>query len=276
MKAMKKDRVISSTIMILVTVAAITNTMAFNIVLISLICAGLYEFFHMMQIKKIPVYSYTGIVFGLLIPVSLLFQPKLTGKIELAFIVLVLLLIFLLQMARNNNKDAIVGISTTLFGVLYVSWFFSFLLKTKFLLPGKEGEYLVGFVLLVTKMGDIGALAMGLRYGKHPLLPRISPNKTIEGSIGSFVFSIAAAVLAQGLLPASLQFSFWHIVMMGAFLGGIGQLGDLSESMIKRDCQVKDSGKILPGLGGVLDTIDSVLFTAPVFYFYMSSVLNVG
>ena len=173
-------------------------------------------------------------------------------------------------MAKNDNKDAIVGISTTLFGVLYVSLFFSFLLKIKLLIPGMAGEHLAGFLIFVTKMGDIGALVVGIRYGKHPLVPKISPNKTVEGSLGSFVFSISAAVLAQNLLPSSISFSLGQVVMIGALLGGLGQLGDLSESMLKRDCKVKDSGTMLPGLGGVLDTIDSLLFTAPVFYFYMS------
>ena len=71
-----------------------------------------------------------------------------------------------------------------------------------------------------------------------------------------------------------LKFPLWHVSLIGAFFGGIGQLGDLSESMIKRDCNVKDSGKLLPGMGGVLDVIDSLLFSAPAFYLYMSSTLD--
>jgi phosphatidate cytidylyltransferase len=123
-------------------------------------------------------------------------------------------------------------------------------------------------------MGDIGALLVGSRYGKHPLLPRVSPKKSVEGCLGSFAFSIITAVVSWPLLPAAVQFSFWKIVLMGAFFGGIGQLGDLSESLMKRDCNVKDSGKLLPGMGGVLDMIDSLLFSVPAFYLFMSAALN--
>ena len=260
--------------MIMVTLFAVLNQWVFITVLLALTIGGLYEFFYLIKKKGIPIYSYTGILFGVLIPLSIFFQIEPTKKWELLFIVLVLLLIFLLQMIRRDNNNAIVGISTTLFGVIYVSWFFSFLIKIRFLLPGIEGVKLLGFILLVTKCGDMGALLVGSRFGKHPLLPRVSPNKTVEGSIGSFVFSVLAALSAQSLLPAALKFSFGHIVFIGIFFGGIGQLGDMSESLIKRDCQVKDSGKFLPALGGVLDAIDSLLFSAPAFYFYMTQLID--
>jgi phosphatidate cytidylyltransferase len=125
-------------------------------------------------------------------------------------------------------------------------------------------------VLLITKLGDIGAYIVGMRFGKTPLIPRISPKKSVEGSIGGLLFSISGALVSK----AFLHFSYLHLISMGIFLGILGQLGDLSESLIKRDCEVKDSGNIFPGLGGVLDAIDSLLFTAPAFYFYISNVLK--
>ncbi|MDO8580532.1 MAG: phosphatidate cytidylyltransferase, partial [Candidatus Omnitrophota bacterium] len=200
------------------------------------------------------------------------FEP--TKNWELIFVLLALMMIFVLQLIRKESANAIVGISSTLFGVLYVSWFFSYLIRIRELLPGMEGVKLLGFILLVTKCGDMGALLVGSRFGKTPLLPRVSPGKTIEGGIGSFAFSIIAAVAARSFLPAELNFSLMHVALIGAFFGGLGQLGDLSESLIKRDCNVKDSGSLLPGMGGVLDAIDSLLFTAPAFYFYISAVLN--
>ena len=272
---MNKDRLISSTIMILVSLFAVVNQWAFITALLALTIGGLYEFFYLIKKKGIPIYSYTGIIFGVLIPLSIFFQFELTKKWELLFIVVVLLLIFLLQLVRKENSNAIVGISTTLFGVIYVSWFFSFLIKIRFLLPGVDGVKLLGFILLITKCGDMGALLIGSKIGKHPLLPHVSPNKTIEGSIGSFLFSAVVAVLAQSLLPAQLNLSILHVVMIGILFGGIGQLGDMSESLIKRDCNVKDSGKFLPALGGALDAIDSLLFSAPAFYFYMVLLLDV-
>jgi len=82
------------------------------------------------------------------------------------------------------------------------------------------------------------------------------------------------ALAFRSFLPGTLDLPWWQIFLMGAFFGGLGQLGDLSESLIKRDCGVKDSGKFLPGLGGVLDVIDSLLFSAPAFYLYMSSIVT--
>ncbi len=271
---MNRERLISSTIMISIAVGAVLNPWVFIIVLLALTMGGLYEFFYLIQKKGIPIYSYTGILAGLLIPLSVFSRFELTPHWELLFIVLLLLLIFLLQFVRKDNTNAIVGISTTLFGILYVSWFFSFLIKVRYLLPGVEGVKLLAFILLVTKGGDIGALLIGSRWGRHFLLPRISPGKTVEGSLGGLAFSSLAAVLGKTLIPAQFGFSPWHIALMGVFFGGAGQMGDMSESLIKRDCNVKDSGKLFPGLGGVLDMIDSLLFSAPAFYFYMSSVLT--
>lgn len=271
---MNKNRFFSSTIMIILTIFSIINEWFFIVVLLGLTMGGLYEFFYMVKKKGIPIYSYIGIFIGLLIPTSIYSKFELTKNWELLLIVLAFLLILLLQFKRQDNSNAIVGISTTIFGVLYVSWFFSFLIKIRFLLPGVEGAKLLGFILLVTKGGDIGALLVGSKLGRHPLLPRVSPNKSVEGSLGSFCFSIIAALLGKSLLPDISQFSWLIVACVGAFFGGIGQLGDLSESLMKRDCNVKDSGKLLPGMGGVLDTIDSLLFTAPAFYLYMSATLS--
>jgi phosphatidate cytidylyltransferase len=92
----------------------------------------------------------------------------------------------------------------------------------------------------------------------------------VEGVIGGLFFSVAAALACRPLL----NFNYPHLALLGFCFGVLGQLGDLSESLIKRDCGVKDSGNILPGMGGVLDELDSLLFTAPVFYFYMGIVLK--
>lgn len=270
---MSWQRFVSSTFLILVTVAALFFDVSYIVVMLALTFAGLYEFFGMIKKKGIPIYSYVGIFIGMVIPLSIFFRFQPTKNWELLFIVLAFSLILLMQFFRKENDNAVVGISTTLFGVFYVSWLFSFLIKIRMLLPGMEGVKLLGFILLVTKIGDMGALFIGLRFGRHPLLPRISPNKSIEGCIGSFLFSIITAIVFWSLLPEGL-FAFWQIIGMGAFFGGMGQLGDLSESLMKRDCQVKDSGKLLPGLGGVLDVIDSLLFSGPAFYLYMSSMLK--
>jgi phosphatidate cytidylyltransferase len=172
-----------------------------------------------------------------------------------------------MQFKRHKNTGAVVDIATTIFGIIYVSWFFSFLIKIRYM---PNGLGLLGAILLITKSGDIGAYLVGSRFGKHPFMPRISPKKTIEGCLGGLLFNILSGLAAQPLLG----FSYSHIIVLSICVGVLGQLGDLSESMIKRDCEVKDSGRIFPGMGGILDEIDSLLFIVPVFYFYMSVVLK--
>jgi phosphatidate cytidylyltransferase len=238
-----------------------------GLVITAFIVLGLYEFFTMLENKGITSYKYFGIGIGTIIPLSIIFRFELTKKWELLFIVLMLLFLILMQFRRRNNSGVTVDISTTLFGILYVSWFFSFLIKIIYL-PSGMG-FLVA-VLLMTKLGDVGAYLVGSRIGRLPLMPHISPKKTVEGSIGGLFFSVLGALISKPFV----NFSYIHLISIGIALNIIGQLGDLSESLIKRDCQVKDSGRILPGMGGVLDEIDSLLFTAPVFYFYLSIILQ--
>lgn len=229
---------------------------------------GLYEFFTMLEKKGINSYKYFGIGLGAVIPISILYRFELTKNWDLFFAVLVMLFLIVMQFKRRQNSGAIVDISTTVFGLLYVSWFFSFLIKIRDL-PGGIG-FLAG-ILLITKLGDVGAYLIGSRLGRTPLIPRISPNKSVEGAIGGLLFSVLGAFASRHML---FNLGYFHLLLIGLVFGVLSQLGDLSESLIKRDCQVKDSGKIFPGLGGVLDSIDSLLFTAPVFYFYLVTIIK--
>ena len=270
-----KERFFSSAVMIGLSIFAVMNAWACLAVAVGLTVLALYEFFHLIKKKGIPTYHYTGIIIGALLPFAAFFSFAPTKGGELLFIITATLIIVFMQMLRDDNTDAIVGISTTLFGVLYVGWFFSYLIKIRSVMPEVPwaGAKLLAFILLITKCGDMGALIIGKRWGKTPLLPKISPNKTVEGAMGSFAASGLAAFLSQGLIPESFHFSTMHIICMGLFFGFLGQIGDLSESLIKRDLQVKDSGNMLPALGGALDAIDSLLFTAPAFYFYINSII---
>jgi phosphatidate cytidylyltransferase len=224
---------------------------------------GLFEFFTMLEKKGISIYKYFGIVVGVMIPLSITFRFELTKSWELLFIVLMLLFLIIMQFKRRENAGVITDISTTLFGILYICWFFSFLIKIRYLAGGIG---LLATVIIITKFGDIGAYLVGTRFGKHPLLPRISPKKSIEGAIGGLGFGILASFVCRPFL----NFSYWQLLFVGIILSVLGQIGDLSESLLKRDCNVKDSGNLIPGIGGILDLIDSLLFTAPVFYFYLS------
>lgn len=234
----------------------------FCLIITILIACGLHEFYSLIEKKGVFIYKYFGIFIGVLLPITIYLKFEPTKGWELFFVAFVTLMLFIMQFGRRDSSQAIVGISTTMFGIFYVSWFLSFLIKIKYL-PG--GILLVSFLLLVTKSSDIGAYFIGNKLGRHSLIPRISPAKSIEGTIGGLLFSIFAALISH----IYLKIPYAHLIVLGIILGTIGQIGDLCESLIKRDCQVKDSGTSLPGMGGVLDLIDSLLFAAPIFYFYI-------
>ncbi|MCG2712203.1 MAG: phosphatidate cytidylyltransferase [Candidatus Omnitrophica bacterium] len=236
---------------------------AYAAIVILLIAGGLNEFYSLIEKKGIFIYKYFGVLIGILIPLSIYFKFEPTKGWELLFIVTATLIFFILQFIRKDSSQAIVGISTTLFGIFYVSWFFSFLIKIRFL---PHGTLLVAFLLLVTKIGDVGAYIVGRSMGKNMLITRISPKKTLEGSLGGLGFSLGAAIISKLYLPF---IPLIHLVALGILIGFLSQLGDLCESLIKRDCQVKDSGAHLPGLGGILDVIDSIIFASPIFYYYL-------
>ncbi|MCX5669482.1 MAG: phosphatidate cytidylyltransferase [Candidatus Omnitrophica bacterium] len=262
---MLTKRLISAVILIAIIVAIIFSRFLCGLGVVIFIIGGLYEYFVMLEKKGINIYKYFGIGIGTIIPLSIVFRFEPTKSWELLFIVLALLFLILMQFKRRNSSGVIVDISTTLFGILYVSWFFSFLIKIRYL---DSGLAFLAALLIITKLGDIGAYLVGSNFGKHLLIPRISPNKTIEGSLGGLIFSIIGALACN----IFLGFNYVQLILIGLGLGVLGQLGDLSESLLKRDCQVKDSSNLFPGMGGVLDEIDSLLFAAPVFYFYLSAI----
>lgn len=244
----------------------------FAVVTVGFVGLALNELFAMVERKGIVIERWMGLSVGLLIPISIHWEFEPTKGWELFFMLVAFLTLFLLQLRRKDSSQAIVGISTALFGILYISWCFSFLIKLRFLegvaLPA--GGWLVAFLILVTKSGDMGAWGIGSLFGRHTLIRRISPSKTWEGLLGGLGFSLLTALAFR---PAFAAVAVGHLVVLGLLLGVAGQLGDLSESLIKRDCQVKDSGNWLPGIGGVLDALDSLLFASPLCYFYLQKFL---
>ena len=155
----------------------------------------------------------------------------------------------------------------TLFGVLYLGLTLSTLSMTR-LLP--QGEWLIFFLLLVTWASDTGAYYVGTLYGRHRLAPTISPKKTVEGLVGGLIGAIIVAYAARWwFLP---ELSSLDCLILAILLTITGLWGDLTESAMKRSVGMKDSGGILPGHGGMLDRLDSLLFTAPVFYYYVTMV----
>ena len=164
----------------------------------------------------------------------------------------------------REMKTALNDTAVMLFGVVYVSFLLSHLLLLRGL---PEGQGLILFVLGITWLCDAGAYYVGQLMGRHPLAPRISPKKTIEGAVGGLVFSVSGSLAAKfWFLPA---LSMMDSLFVGLLLGVVGQLGDLVESLWKRSAGVKDSSTLLMAHGGVLDKVDSLIFTAPVFYYYL-------
>lgn len=257
-------RIFTSLFLILISSIAITIDWLASLMIILFAITALKEFFTMIEKKDIEIFKYFGLGVGLVILLSVSLRFELTRGWELLLISLALLFLIIIQFRRRQNTGVIIGLSTTIFGIFYITWFMSFLIKIRYL---DYGAGLLAAVVLITKLGDIGAYLVGSRFGRHALIFRISPNKTREGFLGGLLFSLFAALAVKFFMPSN--FSYLHLLILGLFLGILGQLGDLSESLMKRDCEVKDSGKIFPGLGGALDCIDSLLFTAPVFYFWV-------
>jgi phosphatidate cytidylyltransferase len=162
---------------------------------------------------------------------------------------------------REEFRVGVVRAAWTLLAVVYAGG----LLGCGSLLRGSPGgRELVFFVTLTTWAGDIGAYYVGSRLGRRPLAPRISPKKTVEGALGGCVATVLVAALGTSALWP--RFPVMAAIGVGGLLAGVGMLGDLVESAIKRAAGVKDSGTIIPGHGGVLDRLDSVIFACPVLY----------
>ncbi len=156
-------------------------------------------------------------------------------------------------------------------GMLYIGLTLSFLVLTR-MLP--HGEWLIFFLLLVTWAGDTGAYYAGTLYGQHHLAPRISPKKTVEGLMGGLIAATMIAYLARWWFMPDL--SGFDCVILAIIITLTGLWGDLAESAIKRSVGAKDSGGLLPGHGGMLDRLDSLLFSAPAFYYYVTVISRLG
>lgn len=167
-------------------------------------------------------------------------------------------------------KDSLLDGMVLIMGVLYVGLSLGYLLLTR---AQPDGTMLIFFVVLVTWAGDTGAYIAGKSLGRHALAPIVSPKKTYEGLAGGIVLACLAAVVARAwFLP---RFSLVDCLALGLLLTIAGLIGDLAESAMKRHAGFKDSGALIPGHGGMLDRLDSLLFTGPAFYYYVAIVANV-
>ncbi|MFQ5824987.1 MAG: phosphatidate cytidylyltransferase [bacterium] len=183
-----------------------------------------------------------------------------------AFFILVIYELF------RNEVAPILNIATTLMGIFFVAFLLGFLILIRQLpyqldLEYKEGGNWIILMFLSIWVCDSAAYIVGARFGKHKLFERVSPNKTIEGTLFGFVFALITAYLCY--LTFIKQIDLINALVIGAICGSVGQVSDLVESLFKRDAQVKDSSNILPGHGGILDRFDSEILVAPAIYFYL-------
>ena len=189
----------------------------------------------------------------------------------LAFIVVFVMLFAALRRAwGKQTQEAIVHMAGTVLATMYLGGLAWFLLALRV----KESDNVIGttmiilMILLVVKFTDIGAYFGGKRFGKHKLIFWLSPGKTWEGLFFGMMTAGVVGAICAAFIPGQLR--WWQGLIFGVVIGGIGQLGDLLESLMKRDAEVKDSGHSIPGFGGVLDVIDSPLLAAPFAYLLFS------
>jgi len=257
----------------------------FLLVMILLSGAGLVEFYDLARKIGLPCYKGWGIFGGLLLMTATFLylsgviatqvKPAEANDFETTFLILFVLGLCLRQFVSKRNPEAITAIATTLFGLMYVPWLLNFIQKINFYPDiNQAGKFYVLHFILVTKFSDLGAYVTGSLFGKHKMIPRISPGKTWEGFAGAIVIStlvsIGFAVLAKDKLP---QLTIMHATILGIILSSTAVLGDLIESLFKREAGVKDSGRLFTGIGGILDLMDSLLFNAPIMYLYLRHII---
>lgn len=201
----------------------------------------------------------------------------------LAFCLLLFLLFLLRLRVPIDGHRSVAGMGIALLGFIYLAFAFHFVSRIVFLGYGggwgrPPGAWVALWLVAVTKFTDMGAYLVGSAIGKHKMIPHISPAKSWEGLGGAFLFALLAACGLHALFPQPLAIlGGWDdVIILGFLLAAAAVTGDLAESFLKRSLAIKDSGSSLPGIGGVLDLIDSICFTAPVLYFYLHLRLGVG
>jgi phosphatidate cytidylyltransferase len=258
----------------------------FLLVMVLLAAAGLAEFYGLMARRGLVCFKGWGILGGVLLMVGTFLN--LTGQIgtsgsparvndfETSFLILFVLGLCLCQFFSHSNTAGLLAISTTLFGLMYVPWLLNFIQKINFFFfPGAAGRYYLLYFVVITKFSDTGAYAVGSLIGRHKMIPRISPGKTWEGFAGAILVSTLASLLFAQCLGRKMPGMKWtHAVILGVLLGICAVVGDLIESLFKREAGAKDSGRVFPGIGGMLDLLDSLLFNAPIMYLYLRHVLT--
>jgi len=263
------------------------------VALLALIAAtAVLEFYRLLDVAGIPSFRVVGALAAIALVLStgwslVMKRSPITHVFEAEVFVLFITVIAVLlrQFPQKHNTQPLATVACTLLGILYVPMLFNFFTKlaftwgesSPFATVSATGVALSIYLIVVVKVTDIGAYFTGRLFGRHKLIPRISPGKTWEGFIGGILTGLLTSLMfraANGGCFGQAAWSWFDAVALGLLLSLIGTVGDLTESMLKRAAGAKDSGNIVPGMGGLLDVLDSLLFAAPALYFYVELVLK--
>lgn len=246
------------------------------------------EFYGLLQDKGAEPLVVPGLAFGL----AVMLIAYWGNEYHTTLLVTASLLVFMIaQLGKAEMTEALASISGTFFGVFYIAWLLShaivlrFFYKTavgrygaesveQFGLVPDSGAFFMTYTLAVVVACDAGAYFVGRAYGRHKLAPKISPNKSVEGVLGGLVASVIVGVLCKLIYSffapeLSVAFPWLLVLVLAPILAVAGTVGDLVESLLKRDAEVKDAGMVLPGMGGMLDRIDAPLLAIPVMYYIL-------
>lgn len=226
-----------------------------------------HEFYTMSRNKEIS----PNLIAGLLAVFLIILNNYYNFIDFFALSLLIVSLLVLLELFRNQGS-AIINLGVSLLGILYLGLFASSILLIREFFSDEallypQGGYLIISILASIWICDSAAFFLGTAFGKHKLFPRVSPKKSWEGAAAGFVFAILTMIAAKAIILDF--FTTWDVIFIGIIVGTIGQMGDLVESLLKRDAEVKDSSSLIPGHGGIFDRFDSLLLSAPFIYLYL-------
>ena len=247
----------------------------FLILILLVILFGNIELFKLLEAKGIQSERELGIAFSLALGIAAYFG-YFYFAVVFSFAVIIT---FLLTLRREELSNVIIALSTGLFAIIYIGWFLSHAILLRNIdhysnlktyaetVQGLSGAgfFYIFLVVSCTFLNDTGAYFIGRWKGKRKLIPHVSPGKTLEGTIGGIISSAIAAIVANLIFKSPIEYHW--VILFGLVIGIVAVLGDLTESLIKRSAEAKDSGGILPGHGGILDRFDSLIFTFPVSYY---------
>lgn len=285
---MLRHRVISAVLICSSMVLMMTLAPAWSIwvLLVAVASIAMLEFCSILDLAHIPVFRIYGVACGIAIITVTFFtlgpepeQIAQTYKWECFILFATVVVVCVRQFPQKHNDQPLATVACTLLGVLYVPFLFNYFTRILFTWDdvgprdslGTTGQLLLVYVIVVVKAGDIGAYFIGRQWGRNKLFERISPGKTWEGLGGGVLASLLGSLIflfSTGGVLGQVQMQLHDAIVLGVVLSLVGTVGDLFESLLKRAAGMKDSGKIIPGMGGVLDMLDSLLFAAPLLYIY--------